>query len=55
MSLGGDTDTIGSMAGAIAGAYYGEQKIPANFLHHCEASTEFRELADNLCEVATKQ
>lgn len=27
-SLGGDTDTIASMTGAIAGAYYGVESIP---------------------------
>lgn len=30
--LGGDTDTIASMAGAIAGAYQGESAIPAEWL-----------------------
>ncbi|XP_058806431.1 ADP-ribosylhydrolase ARH3-like [Phymastichus coffea] len=53
ISLGGDTDTIGSMTGAIAGAYYGDEKIHPNILHHCEASTEFSQLGDNLFEVAT--
>ena len=28
VSLGGDTDTIGAMTGAISGAYYGEAAIP---------------------------
>jgi len=28
VNLGGDTDTIGAMAGAIAGAYYGYGRIP---------------------------
>ncbi len=28
VSLGGDTDTIGAMTGAISGAYYGEGTIP---------------------------
>ncbi|CAE1293643.1 ADPRHL2 [Acanthosepion pharaonis] len=28
ISLGGDTDTIATMAGAIAGAYWGEEAIP---------------------------
>ncbi|XP_054003811.1 ADP-ribosylhydrolase ARH3-like isoform X2 [Hylaeus anthracinus] len=48
ISLGGDTDTIGSMTGAIAGAFYGENNINSNLLQHCEASDEFRTLADQL-------
>lgn len=51
ISLGGDTDTIGSMTGAIAGAFYGEEKISSNLLQHCEASEEFRLLGDQLFEL----
>ncbi|XP_006623712.1 ADP-ribose glycohydrolase ARH3-like [Apis dorsata] len=52
ISLGGDTDTIGSMTGAIAGAFYGEEKISNNLLQHCEASEEFKILGDKLFEVS---
>lgn len=52
ISLGGDTDTIGSMTGAIAGAFYGDEKISSNLLQHCEASEEFRNLADQLFDIA---
>ncbi|KAM8976234.1 ADP-ribosylhydrolase ARH3 [Pelodytes ibericus] len=31
ISLGGDTDTIATMAGAIAGAYHGEEQIPQSW------------------------
>ncbi|XP_071871330.1 ADP-ribosylhydrolase ARH3 [Bombus fervidus] len=55
ISLGGDTDTIGSMTGAIAGAYYGEEKISSNLLQHCEASEEFRILGDKLLELSIAQ
>ncbi|XP_034188011.1 ADP-ribosylhydrolase ARH3 isoform X2 [Osmia lignaria lignaria] len=55
ISLGGDTDTIGSMTGAIAGAFYGEEKISSNLLQHCEASKEFRILADQLFDIAVQQ
>ena len=55
ISLGGDTDTIGSMTGAIAGAFYGEEKISSNLLQHCEASKEFRTLADQLFDIAVQQ
>ena len=36
ISLGGDTDTIATMAGAIAGAYWGEEKIPKIWQQSCE-------------------
>ncbi len=29
LALGGDTDTIAAMAGALVGAYHGEEKLPA--------------------------
>jgi len=37
ISLGGDTDTIASMAGSIAGAYYGIEGIPDTLQKHAEA------------------
>lgn len=36
VNLGGDTDTIGAMAGAIAGAYYGYGRIPETWLSKLE-------------------
>ena len=38
ISLGGDTDTIASMACAIAGAFYGEEVIPDPWKSKCEDS-----------------
>jgi len=35
--LGGDTDTIASMAGAISGAYLGLQELPEFMIRHCES------------------
>uniref|UniRef100_H2XRC4 ADP-ribosylhydrolase ARH3 n=1 Tax=Ciona intestinalis TaxID=7719 RepID=H2XRC4_CIOIN len=48
ISLGGDTDTIATMAGAIAGAYYGEEGIPKNWIQACEGNEEACNLALNL-------
>nr|CAI5834001.1 unnamed protein product [Callosobruchus analis] len=48
ISLGGDTDTIASMAGAICGAYLGEEGINPELLRHCEFTREMSEMADNL-------
>lgn len=54
ISLGGDTDTIGSMACALAGAFYGDACISKNLLRHCEGSEEMFELADKLFAVTTQ-
>lgn len=52
ISLGGDTDTIASMAGSICGAYYGDTIIPANFIKHCEDADEIKHLSDALYTVS---
>lgn len=36
LALGGDTDTIACMAGAIAGAHYGIETIPQSWIKCCE-------------------
>jgi poly(ADP-ribose) glycohydrolase ARH3 len=43
VNLGGDTDTIGAMAGAIAGAYYGYAEIPQEWLHLLENESKGRD------------
>lgn len=50
ISLGGDTDTIASMAGAIAGAFYGIEVVNPNLQKHCEFVQETLSLADQLVE-----
>lgn len=39
------------MAGAIAGAYLGEEYINENMQRHCEFYKEMLEMADNLYSV----
>lgn len=46
ISLGGDTDTIAAMAGAIAGACLGERAIPVPWVDRTEAGPTVRHLAD---------
>ncbi|GIZ02300.1 ADP-ribose glycohydrolase ARH3 [Caerostris extrusa] len=48
ISIGGDTDTIASMAGSIAGAYFGVEAIPSELQERCEIIEEVSKLADKL-------
>lgn len=52
--IGGDTDTIGAMTGAIAGALHGADAIPPNWLEAAENGFQgkdyIRSLADSLFE-----
>lgn len=54
IALGGDTDTIASMAGAISGAYHGESVLPVNLVKHLELNKEITSLADKLYEASSK-
>lgn len=55
ISLGGDTDTIATMAGAIAGAYYGEEQVPPSWEQSCEAFQETQKMANSLHELYCQQ
>ena len=48
ISLGGDTDTIGAMTGAIAGAYHGIENIPNAWKQKLEKRDYIERLADEL-------
>jgi len=48
VSLGGDTDTIASMACSISGAMYGLDSIPRILLRHCESNDVMEKYADDL-------
>ena len=52
IGLGGDTDTIACMAGAIAGAYLGIDAIPERWRGLVEDSARLQELADGLLHLA---
>lgn len=54
ISLGGDTDTIASMAGAIGGAYWGFDAIPMDWVDSCEEVTRCHDLADSLYDMVFK-
>jgi len=55
VSLGGDTDTIASMAGAIAGAYLGIDALPSRWLRQLENRDYISNLADRLWQTALGQ
>ena len=56
--LGGDTDTIGAMTGAIAGAYHGVEKSPKTWIDALENTEKGRDyvraLAAKLCDRCTE-
>lgn len=54
ISLGGDTDTIGAMTGAISGAYLGMNHIPDEWLRKLENRLYIEPLATELCQVKTQ-
>ena len=51
ISLGGDTDTIASMAGALGGAYFGFESIPKDWVDSCEGGQRILALADSLYDL----
>jgi len=57
--LGGDTDTVAAMAGAVTGAREGRRAIPARWLEALEDShrgrTHVHSLAARLCDVGTSR
>ncbi|MBN1130761.1 MAG: ADP-ribosylglycohydrolase family protein, partial [Chitinispirillaceae bacterium] len=48
VSMGGDTDTIGAMAGAVAGAKAGIRGIPSEWLERLENGSEGRDFIRGL-------
>ena len=52
IELGGDTDTIGAMAGALAGALHGVQNIPSGIITKLENNIEGMNFIEALIEKA---
>jgi poly(ADP-ribose) glycohydrolase ARH3 len=59
VNLGGDTDTIGAMAGAVAGAFHGAEALPHRWTQALEEGDKGKsyvmELADRLLNLVTKE
>ncbi|WP_348609740.1 ADP-ribosylglycohydrolase family protein [Halobaculum rarum] len=51
VNRGGDTDTIGAIAGAVAGARFGATSLPDRWLRAIDESDELETLAEQLVEV----
>jgi poly(ADP-ribose) glycohydrolase ARH3 len=52
LDLGGDTDTIAAMAGALSGAMVGEGNLPRMCLQRLESSGRIRDLSFRLWELS---
>jgi ADP-ribosyl-[dinitrogen reductase] hydrolase len=52
VNRGGDTDTIGAIAGAVAGAQFGASALPDDWLEAIGEVDELEILAAQLVEVA---
>ncbi|XP_066260520.1 ADP-ribosylhydrolase ARH3-like [Euwallacea similis] len=50
VSLGGESDAIASMAGALSGAHFGESHINMCSVQHCEAYQDIQHWADKLVQ-----
>lgn len=53
ISLGGDTDTIGAMTGAISGAYLGVDAIPTQWRDRLENGQYIEELGEKLWHIGS--
>jgi len=53
VNMGGDADTIGACAGAVAGAYWGIGAIPARWTRPIQERSNLRALACDLHAIAT--
>lgn len=52
VNLGGDTDTVGAVCGALAGAWYGLERIPSRWQQPLKGREEIIELATGVYRLA---
>lgn len=55
VNAGGDTDTIGAVAGAVAGARFGASNLPERWLEDLDCVDELEQLAQTLLEHREEQ
>ena len=51
VNLGGDADTTGAVAGALLGAHYGADAVPARWVRALAYGPEVMSLAPSLCDL----
>jgi ADP-ribosyl-[dinitrogen reductase] hydrolase len=51
VNRGDDTDTVGAIAGAVAGARFGADELPNRWLREVDEAARLRELSDGLLEL----
>lgn len=54
VNRGGDTDTIGAIAGAVAGARFGASQLPDRWLSAVDETEELKALVNQLAEMASQ-
>ncbi len=55
INMGGDSDTIGAVIGALTGAYYGEESIPEEWLQRLEDKNIISNLGKKLHKIGTEK
>jgi ADP-ribosyl-[dinitrogen reductase] hydrolase len=55
VNLGNDSDTVGAVYGQLAGAFYGEREIPAEWLSKLVLKDTIKEMAENLLALSYKR
>ena len=51
INLGDDADTVGAIAGGLAGTYYGFEKIPVKWVEHVELQDELNTVAEKMANL----
>lgn len=51
ITLGGHSNTIASMTGALCGAYYGDEIISHSTLKQCEGFDDIKQIAEDLYDI----
>ncbi|KKK13482.1 hypothetical protein ARAM_003886 [Aspergillus rambellii] len=55
VNLGHDSDTVGAVYGGIAGAYYGYESIPADWIAQMQNQSLIGEIADGLVDFVVRE
>lgn len=53
VNLGRDSDTVAAITGQLAGALYGDEKIPQNWKNELYRTNDFVSLTNNLMDIST--